>query len=158
MTTIAFSNGVMAGDGRLSTDDGAILTDTYIKVRDCGKYVVGLAGTASSFEKVFKWFTSGANLQKKPDGDWEALVWDKAAGTLAILEYGSDDYIFINKNEAHSIGSGAEMARIAMICGKSPVDALNLITAYNKDTGGTVVSLKCSKIAARSRKKKAAIK
>lgn len=145
MTTIAFSNGVMAGDGRLSTDEGSILTDTYVKVRDCGKYIVGLTGSAACFEKVYKWFASGADLKKFPEGDWEALVWDKEHGTLGLIEYGASDYIYISPDEPHSIGSGAELARVAMVCGKTPEEALNLIMAYNKDTGGTIVSLRCSK-------------
>lgn len=160
MTTIAFSDGVMAGDGRLSTDDGSIITDTYVKIRDCGGHIVGLTGTASVFEKVFKWFANGANLDKMPEGEWEALVWNKNEGTLAIIEEGADDYIFINPSEPHAIGSGAELARIAMVCGKNPVDALNLIKAYNKDTGGAIISVQCFKLEGktvkRSSKSKAA--
>ena len=145
MTTIVFSNGVMAGDGRLSTDDGKIITDTYVKIRDCGGYIVGLTGAAAVFERVWQWFSSGADIKKIPEGEWEALVWHKATGKLAIIEYGGGDYIYINPEEHHAIGSGADLAKVALVCGKSPVDALNLIMAYNKDTGGTVVSFKCNK-------------
>lgn len=145
MTTIVFANRVMAADGRLSNDMGTIITDSYCKVRKCGRYIVGLCGKASDFETVFSWFVDGADLQDIPEGDWEAMVWDRVNEKIGILEAEGANFIWIDKNEVHAIGSGAEIARIAMVCGKTTTEAISMTALYNKDTGGKITAIICDK-------------
>jgi len=143
MTTIVFLNGVMAGDGRLSNDDGDILTDRYIKVRQCGRYVVGLCGAARHFDDVWQWYSTGRVRTKRPEGEWEALVWDSNTGCLFVHEADADSPIQIPADEPHSIGAGAGFARVAMECGKNAVEALEITKQFHSGTGGSITFVEC---------------
>lgn len=143
MTTIAYRDGVMVGDGRLCADTH-ILTDRYVKVRDCGKFIVGLAGNAESFEAVWKWYQNGCKVKSKPKGNYETLAYEKSTGKLHTYEIKGKSCVVLPSDEPAAIGAGADYARVAMGCGKSAVEAVKLAERFNSDTGGESTVIICN--------------
>lgn len=143
MTTIAYRDGVMVGDGRLCADTH-ILTDRYVKIRDCGKFIVGLAGNAESFEAVWKWYKDGCKVKSKPKGDYETLAYEKSTGKLHTYEMKSKMCVYLPSDEPAAIGAGADYARVAMGCGKTALEAVKLSERFNSDTGGESTIVVCN--------------
>lgn len=133
----------MACDGRLSTDDGDIHTDSYVKIRDCGRYIVGLCGDAMHFEAVWKWYANGCKHKTKPPGAYSSLAFDKHTGSLHTYEMDADSCIFLPDGEATAIGAGANLARVALMCGKGAAEAIKIVEQFQSGTGGKISTLKC---------------
>lgn len=143
MTTVAYRDGIMVGDGRLCADTH-ILTDRYVKVRDCGKFIVGLAGNADCFEAVWDWYCAGCKGKSKPKGSYETLAFEKATGKLHTYEIKSKTCVYLPTDEPAAIGAGADYARVAMGCGKTALEAIKLAERFNSDTGGNPTIVVCT--------------
>lgn len=137
MTTIVFKNGVMAADGLVSDDGNQIHMSNYEKIRSCGQYIVGLAGTCSDFDGVFKWFEDGCEEEECPEGDWEALVWDNEKQLLKCFE-GNEKPVIYPIGNAAAIGSGGKYAMVAMRCGRTAKQAVTIAKDFDTATGGTI--------------------
>jgi len=143
MTTVVYHDGVMVADGRLSSGS-FILTDNFVKIRDCGKHIVGLAGNADCFEEVWKWYSGGCKVNSKPKGHYETLAYEKATGSIHTYEMKSKRCVQLPSGESAAIGAGSEYAKVAMSCGKTALETIALVAQFNSDTGGKPTVVACS--------------
>lgn len=149
MTTIAFRDGIIAADSRLTydTEHGGsrkhICTKLYRKRITEGKktfdVIIGTAGMSSPALVFIDWYGTGKpipdvllNIESdftclilRPDGLYEA---DQFCRPDRILE------------DFYAVGSGAKEAMTAMRCGKSAVEAVRLAAQSDPYTGGRIVS------------------
>jgi len=142
MTTVAYKAGVFACDGRIQSEDGTILTDSYNKVRDCGETIVGLAGVVNTFESVWEWAKQGYKEEDRPDGEYEALIYCKRTRKIKVLESEAVGFILLDADSFVAIGSGASGAMMAMQCGKTAKAAVEAVISRNSSSGGIVRTIK----------------
>lgn len=142
MTTIAYRDGVLAGDTRITDDDGVITTGHLRKVcRLRNGTLLGFAGTIAKIHALIK------QAQKNPDGvltikpdkdELEALLIYQD-GKVMQLDPGGWAEV---KAKFYAIGSGDLPARVAMSCGLSAVEAVKKAMEFDSKTGGRVQSVK----------------
>lgn len=135
MTTIACSRHEMACDSRSSMDTEFFTCgDKVVRIGEC---LVGCAGSYSAIFKFLAWFER--QTQDRPefeDGSFTALVLDaRGIRLFSDSTYGgwvTDKFI--------GIGTGGMAAKAAMLCGKSPAEAVAVAIKCDKSSGGPVRS------------------
>lgn len=148
MTTIAYRDGILAADSRVTygEDSGARIhtcKKLYRKTVTQGKksfdVIIATAGESSPGLLFVDWYGSGKPI---PDtflhlgGDFLCLVLTPSG----LFEYDvycrgepvSDDF--------YAIGSGAKAALGAMHCGKSAIEAVRIAARIDPYTGGRITS------------------
>jgi hypothetical protein len=149
MTTIAYRDGIIAADSRVtvSTEAGGsrkhLCTKLYRKKITEGKktfeVIIATAGEAFSALVFVDWYGSGKPMPDslrdlggdftclilRPDGLWEADVYCRPDKIL---------------DSFYAVGSGSKEALAAMHCGKSAVEAVRVAAIIDPYTGGRVVS------------------
>lgn len=148
MTTIAYRDGILAADSRVTygEDSGARIHSCkklYRKTVTQGKksfdVIIATAGESSPGLLFVDWYGSGKPI---PDtflhlgGDFLCLVLTPSG----LFEYDvycrgepvSDDF--------YAIGSGAKAALGAMHCGKSAIEAVRIAARIDPYTGGRITS------------------
>ena len=144
MTTIAYRDGVLAADSRLTADSGKHTCKKLFRKRITeGKktfeVIIATAGHSSSGMVFHDWYGSGKPI---PDvlihhgGDFLCLVL-RPDGLYEYDLYCRGERI---EEEFYAIGSGAMAALAAMHCGKSAVDAVRIAARIDTYTGGRIVS------------------
>lgn len=143
MTCIATDGRTIAADGRACVGS-LITTDDRVKLtRGTDGAVIGVAGEATAGVLVRQWFEKGADLGRvpaiKPPDDGEGTPFEG----LILRPDGSVDYLDWNfapvaRSLPAAIGSGAEVAIGLMLAGKTPAEAVELVTTRVCSVGGTV--------------------
>lgn len=148
MTTIAYRDGVLAADSRLTVDNGSgarvhfcrkLFRKRITEGKKTFDVVIATAGEASSGMVFHDWYGSGKPI---PDvflhlgGDFTCLVLRPDG----LFEY--DVYCRAEKIEEdiYAVGSGAMAALAAMHCGKSALEAVRIAARIDLYTGGRIVS------------------
>jgi hypothetical protein len=145
MTVVAYRDGVMAADTRLTYDSAAARATKLVRLPDGG--VAGGSGLWSAAYAGLKWLAEGGSAdtadtsedRRLPDINEANILIARPDGSLWLLENRFPAYPLIDKTAA--IGSGAEVARLAMRLGKSAPDAVALVTGQDILCGGPVQSL-----------------
>jgi hypothetical protein len=154
MTTVAFSNGVMASDsmavGYCKFNSGPKITE-FFSANDIidssqelkrKKYLIGCAGPSSSIKKFLKYFMEEnlnpnyvCKLESIPevDEDFCALVYDGEN-----LQYYDDHLVGVKVPNLYAIGSGAQYALGALYSGKNAEEAVNVAIMLDTYSGGNV--------------------
>lgn len=135
MTTIACSRTEMACDSRTSASEIYFTTtDKVIRIRDC---LVGSSGNLDSVAKFIDWFTKG--------GHGEPIDFDDGDDFESIVLHKSGIYIYSNSCRPRRIvgkfcstGSGDMAALAAMLCGKTPAEAVAIAIKCDKNSGPPV--------------------
>ena len=138
MTTIACSRREMACDSRSSFENGEYLTSDD-KIERIGDSLVGCAGTWPAIFKFLAWFRD--QTRDRPDfsgddDDFTAVVLNKKG----IFVYDGSTYPCKVSDPFFVTGSGSMAARAAMLCGKSPAEAIAIAIKCDKNSGHPVRS------------------
>jgi ATP-dependent protease HslVU (ClpYQ) peptidase subunit len=143
MTTIACNRESMAADSRTSFGDGEF-TVVDDKIERIGSALVGCAGSTPAIWRFLQWFRNqerGIDLDsdKRPEfteDEFHAVVLN-ASG---IFWYANSTYPSKIKEPFFAMGSGSQAAKAAMLCGKSPADAVAIALKCDKNSGPPVRS------------------
>lgn len=149
MTTIAYKNGVMAADSKMTC--GKVMHPMHrsqkIFICNKGKTAIGFSGAARMFDVVQDWFMGGCKPKQKPtDNDFGLLradiVVDKKHPNgyyIEISEYevGVDAPLFLSDASVYAgaIGSGEHFALGAMEAGATAEEAVNIASKFDLGTG-----------------------
>lgn len=142
MTTIAYRDGVMAGDSQGTTTKVILLSPTQKIFRLDNGSVLGMAGTAAAFEDAVE-----AMNKSIADGDENTLprlprsvtAMLAAPGELWIWEKGWEDY---TAEPYMAIGVGWVIALSAMDAGASAKKAVEIACVRDIYTSGPVKTMK----------------
>lgn len=150
MTTIAFRDGVIAADSRLtySTEGGGarkhLCTKLYRKTvgegRKAHDVIIATAGESSPGLVFMDWYGSGKpipDMLRDLGGDFTCLILTPK-GLFEADVYCRPDQIF---EPFYAVGSGSKEALAAMHCGKSAADAVRIAARIDPYTGGRIVSM-----------------
>lgn len=148
MTTVAFKDGIMAGDTR--GHDGAVglvpIPKVFKKKIKNKEVIFGVAGYWEAALMFIDWYASrDASIMERlmklrGDDDFDVIIWDgKKLINADALMYP------VELTEAYyAIGSGAAHAITAMDCGKSAVQAVQMAMKRDTNTGGRIVHMSLS--------------
>jgi hypothetical protein len=130
MTTIAVRGFVMACDSRLVVDGHYYRCDD--KVLLFGDSLMGGAGDWGEVAQFRAWFKDKGDMPKLED--FEVLVLNRAG----LWHYCNDCYPTRIVGGCYAIGSGGQAAHAAMLCGKTPEEAIRIAMKCDINTGGPV--------------------
>lgn len=149
MTTIAYRDGVIAADSRVTvhTEAGGtrkhLCTKLYRKKVTEGRktfdVVIGTAGESFSALVFVDWYGTGKPMPdslRELGGDFTCLIL-RPDGLYEADVYCRPEKII---EDFYAIGSGSKEAMTAMRCGKSAVEAVRLAAMSDPYTGGRIVS------------------
>ena len=148
MTTIAYRDGVLAADSRVTYgEDGSARVHTCKKLfrkrvthgKKTFDVIIATAGESSPGMVFVDWYGTGKPI---PDiflhlgGDFSCLVLTPQG----LFEY--DVYCRAEEilDDFYAIGSGAKAALAAMHCGKSAIEAVRIAARIDPYTGGRIHS------------------
>lgn len=126
MTTIAYKDGVLAADTRVTQDD-TILPNASKIARDY-PYSTAFCGAL----KVRQDFSQHRDFSKLPDDGWESINGN------GILRDSDGATLTIPKGDFWAIGSGAHFALGAMAAGATPEEAVKIAARYDTGTNDIV--------------------
>lgn len=138
MTTIAYDGQTIAADGQWTASWGVVLSMSCKKIRVVDHKIYAITGNAAVVDAAIAWHRGGADPDKAPKGHgdgWTLIVVD-AAGLVTYTDtmpYPSPVY-----PTPVAFGAGCEVALAAMLCGKSPRDAVALTSQICTHTGGDI--------------------
>jgi len=144
MTTIAYRDGIMAGDSRAWSGDKHPI-GSKSKVFKIGDFLIGISSSKVGEPTCFlhllvEHLGTGSSDLTRINADREygvqALVVDKAGDAY----YWDDGQAFSGplKADYYAIGSGEQTALAAMVLGRSAVEAVELAIQLDPWTGGKV--------------------
>lgn len=144
MTTIAASLDAMAADSRVSVGGGTAYPAE--KIRRVKKMIVGACGHGGDCSRFLDWATRDF---KDPKPKWKCKA-DDAESILALVLKPDGLYAFSQEDPEpekinapfFAIGSGGKAARVAMLLGKSPEEAVALACEVDGFSGPPVQVLK----------------
>ena len=130
MTTIAYRDGVLAGDSATSGDGNVI--GRCAKVHRIRGRLVGLCGPIEDGETFRLWLKAGAKPKAKPDepldDDFLALVVEPDG---RVVEYGRRLVSVGYEAPFYAIGSGGALALGAMAAGASAEEAVRIACRFD---------------------------
>lgn len=135
MTTIAYKDGVIAYDSRI-TSDSLITDDDRDKRIERNGVSFFLSGPTCDYEKLISSYFGDA---VKGTVDASALVLDK--GYLKIIGWNEKDGCWacpVPSDRPYAIGSGSHFAWAAMDMGASAEQAVEAASRRDSSTGGKV--------------------
>lgn len=135
MTVIAWDGHRMAAD-RMSSDEWVLRTVT--KIASIRGHLVGCAGNAALAREAIAWFERGADA-----GDFPSALRDKDDGATVlvitpqryVLMFQKSPYPIALLDDVQAIGSGADAALAAMLCGKSAPEAVGIAAMICRGVG-----------------------
>lgn len=93
--------------------------------------IVGLSGTYADSLEFFRWYDAGRE-GPCPEGEHETLVLTTEG---KLFEWYSGKVIPVSE-EFTALGTGAEACIMAMLCGRTPKQAVALCKKIRSDVGG----------------------
>ncbi len=139
MTTVAWDGKMLAADRQVTVNNSVVGNMSKVHRREDGALIAlcGVAGTAAEFGR---WFLAGEEGEAP---SLKSATPDNSADILIIrpgkkLEwYDLDGWHYI-ETDRFAMGSGANLARMAMRCGKSAARAVELAAEFDIYTGPQV--------------------
>jgi ATP-dependent protease HslVU (ClpYQ) peptidase subunit len=137
MTTIAYRDGILAADGRVS-DGHLIITDTCKKIsRLSDGSLFALAGDDVQELRLIEWLEDGEDGLPPQGKDFTAILVD-TDGLLHTFAGVGDRFVPWYDTAFAAFGSGADIAYGAMEMGASAESAVRCAMRRNTTTGGEV--------------------
>lgn len=141
MTVLAFDGLTLAADKLACSGNSK---STVTKIFRVGASLAGLVGNLSIGMELLEWYRNGALPEHYPDSNRDpdegaTLVTIRPDGTA--WEYQSSPIPFRNEGKFCAFGCGNEAALVAMACGKSAREAVELVSIYNAGCGNGVDTL-----------------
>ena len=142
MTVIAFKDGVMAADTRLSDYNEAARATKLVRLPDGG--VAGACGKWADAYAALRWLEAGGQYEdehddKLPTISGASLLLAKPDGSLWLIEGRFPAYPLLDK--VCAVGCGAEAAKMAMTLGLSAPEAVSRVTRQDLLCGDPVQSM-----------------
>lgn len=145
MTTIATDGKTIAADGR-ATRGWEIVADDVQKIFARNGCVYAFSGADGMYESLMAWHQSGHNPRDVPactvDGGWSMLVIDWQ-GTRRFI---NEAPYPCSVSQSYTMGSGRDFARAAMLCGKSPREAVEIAIRCDAASGGTITEIDIAEV------------
>ena len=143
MTTVAFRDGLMASDSRI-TDGIGISRGEKLFRKKVGKRtcIIGICGDLYAAMLFVDWYGSDDKVLRDQliqldDDPFEVMIWDGkrlvTANRICRPIHVIEPY--------HAIGSGGPHAITAMDCGKTASQAIQFAARRDSNTGGQVVTM-----------------
>ena len=135
MTTIAYKDGVIAYDSRV-TAGGVIISDKFNKKFTLNSVVFFISGSVSDIDDIISLYPE-KDIEKEIS--FSAFVVDGYGAWLYASD--GDGIAFrmsLNGFSDDAIGSGCDHARTAMDCGLSARDAVKMAAKRDTMTGGRI--------------------
>ena len=125
----------MACDSRISCDTGEYSNGAG-KVLRIGDALVGYAGMVSAACKFLAWYADQS--KERPTFDDDDCVDAVVLTSKGIFSYSNSTYCMRIMEKHFCIGSGSSAATAAMLCGKTPAEAVKIAIKCDKHSGGPV--------------------
>ena len=142
MTTIAYCDGVMAGDTRISNEseiDVSAFRKVY-KLRSGA--LIGFCGNVGDVQNAINLLrVNPDNFSFLPTEEFEALL---VLPDGSVRHFESKVWYDIDA-KYFSIGSGSDAANVAMHMGADPRKAVRVAMVFDKNTGGKIHVVKLGK-------------
>jgi len=151
MTCIAAKDGVMAADGRLSSDDSQTTVVKLIRLPDGG--VAGAAGMWAAARRALTWLANGEQGDPPSIGDETQVLIMRPDGSLWLAEAGFPAYPLEAREAA--IGSGSQGALVALLMGASALEAVQKVGEICPTIGPPYITMVPEKRKAKAIKRKA---
>ena len=139
MTTIVYSDGIIAYDSRACMDN-RIISDNYNKMMVFGKVRFWICGSTCEAQN----FIAGYFGEDFDDSlDICALVWDN--GNLFYSGYHGEKKMWrdlLDMKSPFTLGTGGDHAITAIDCGKTAIEAVKFSAKRDVNTGGRIRSYK----------------
>lgn len=139
MTTIAYANGIMAGDKQANIGDNGKhgrVTKVF-KINGC---LIGFSGHSDVAMALLRWFSGGCK-----DEDWPELQYENRDCAMLVVEesgvvkmYERYPIPIVMEHKFHAIGSGRDFAMAAMHLGHDPIKAVEVACELDAYTGGGI--------------------
>lgn len=143
MTTIAYRDGVMAGDS-LSTFGGTAGGRVF-KVRKVGKFLLGLSGTAGEAEEYCKLMAKNQEIMRFDDLARRATddlgVWGLIADGNKVYRIDRSGLPYRVRGPFFACGAGMDVALGAMEMGAGAKRAVQAACKYSSGSGGPVYTV-----------------
>lgn len=140
MTTIAFKDGVLASDGKITTG-GCITNLNSKKIFRVDSAWIGVCGTVADWGLLID-YLNNANAPIPPNAEFDCIYMPDR-GKAVILEVCKGGMLReISFQQPFAIGSGGAYAIGAMAAGSSAVEAVKIACKYDVYSGGKVQSVK----------------
>lgn len=137
MTTIAYRDGVLAADGRVTDGGHLIITDECQKIRRLSDgSLFALAGDVTHEQKIIECLED-MDVSLPQGKDFTAILVD-TDGLLSTYEGSGDRFYPWYERGFAAFGSGSEIAYGAMEMGATAAEAVSCAALRNTTTGGAI--------------------
>jgi hypothetical protein len=141
MTVIAWDGRTLAADKRMLS--GRTVGSTT-KIFRIGAELVGFAGTPAGGQEMMRWYEDGAFKEKFPEKNRDpdrciTMVVIRKDGS--IWEFQNSPDPFKHDDPFYAWGCGDEAALVAMACGKTAFEAVEMAARFNSGCGNGVDTL-----------------
>ncbi len=144
MSIVAYRDGVIACDGRMTSGSG-IISDNVRKIAKGPKVIGGFCGGAEELGPYLKWIEDGAVFNKLPKGEGTGfVVFDrrvkKNSREIELVMVNKMNYMRLPLTswDYYADGSGFKAAFGALYMGGSAEDAVNAAIRHDNDCGGVI--------------------
>jgi ATP-dependent HslUV protease subunit HslV len=134
MTTIAYRDGVMAGDSKV-TYDGSFQGSVTKVFKSAKGDLVGLCGDSSGLPVLKAWAKGGCKKPIPDLGPDNSVMWIRPNGNAFIVEMGTACEV---EGPFFAVGSGHAFAKGAMGAGCDAETAVAIAVTFDNGSGGPV--------------------
>lgn len=135
MTVIVWDGCTLAADKRSTFGQAPITTTKIRRVRE-GKHLIGAAGSTAKCRGMVDWYDKGAEPSTYKDfGDAQLLVVDEFGQAWM---YDEAPWPVALGDAKVAIGSGMGEALVALACGKTAAEAVELVNRFNTTCGNGI--------------------
>jgi 20S proteasome alpha/beta subunit len=137
VTTVAYRDGVLAADRRVTQGD-RIMQYRYQKVyKNQHGWLYGACGKVADMERFFEWadpFDGAPGGEPPPKGEFEGLMVSPKGAVFEV----EDGTWWRAKTKLHAVGSGASAALGALHAGADALTAVKIAQLIDSASGGGV--------------------
>lgn len=141
MTTIAYKDGFLEADKRVTAGWGHIVSDEHEKIRTLEKGSIAVITGCANLESEFISFAEGKGSRpsiKSEDSDATLIEAFKKNGDVFIVTHHESGPMSLKNPEFCAFGSGREVAMGAMHAGKTAAEAVRIASMVDAYTGPNV--------------------
>lgn len=141
MTTVAYKDGVLAADRRVTF--GAVKDAFSTKIARGQNGLIGVAGALTLSRRALRWFVEGETSERPAFSLGDKIAQAIIVRPSGALEFHDDaGWAQIETSQPYyALGTGAEFAYGAMASGASAVEAVEIASRFDLQSGDGVDSL-----------------
>jgi hypothetical protein len=141
VTTVAISEGEVAADTQLTGGNYVLRTAKMVRLPDGGVAVA--AGVFRTGYAGLKWLAEGERGEP-PEIDGATIAIVRPDGTILLADDGWPAFPLMERTLA--LGCGADLARMAMANGRSPVEAVADACELDANSSAPIMSMKAEQV------------